>query len=68
MLEDGVKSPNVSLVGPWITRERSADNKKAYWYVGPYDAPVKVTNSCYCVRKLLNTPTKSGEVHVYPVC
>ena len=67
MLEDGVKSPNISLVGPWITRERSADNKKAYWYVGPYNAPVKVTNSCYCVRKLLNTPTKSGDVHVYPV-
>ena len=67
MLEDGVKSPNISLVGPWITRERSSDNKKAYWYVGPYDTPVKVTNSCYCVRKLLNTPTKSGEVHVYPV-
>ena len=67
MLEEDVKSPNISLVGPWITRERSADNKKAYWYVGPYDTPVKVTNSCYCVRKLLNTPTASGKVHVYPV-
>ena len=66
MLEEGVKAPNSSLVGPWITRERSADNKKA-WYVGPYDKPVKVTNSCYCVRKLLNVPTADGTVHVFPV-
>ena len=67
MLEEGVKAPHISLVGPWITRERSADNKKAYWYVGPYDKPVKVTNSCYCVRKLLNVPTADGTVHVFPV-
>lgn len=67
MLEDGVKAPHISLVGPWITRERSADNKKAYWYVGPYDKPVKVTNSCYCARKLLNVPAADGTVHVFPV-
>ena len=67
MLENGVKAPNISLVGPWITRERSADNKKAYWYVGPYDKPVKVTNSCYCARKLLNVPAADGTVHVFPV-
>ena len=28
---------------------------------------VKVTNSCYCVRKLLNVPTADGTVHVFPV-
>ena len=67
MLEDGVRAPSISLVGPWITRERSADNKKAYWYVGPYDKPVKVTNSCYCVRKLLNVPAADGTVHIFPV-
>lgn len=67
MLEEGVRAPSISLVGPWITRERSADNKKAYWYVGPYDKPVKVTNSCYCVRKLLNVPAADGTVHVFPV-
>ena len=67
MLEEGVRAPSISLVGPWITRERSADNKKAYWYVGPHDKPVKVTNSCYCVRKLLNVPAADGTVHIFPV-
>ena len=78
ILEEDVKAPSISLVGSWITREKSADNKKAYWYVGPYDAPVKVTNSCYMVRKLLNVtvrPSGGGgggdtgaeETHTYPV-
>ena len=35
MLEDDVKSPTSLLLVLDYTK-RSADNKKAYWYVGPY--------------------------------
>ena len=59
-------SPDISLVGRWITREKGADNKGAHWFIGDYSHPLMCTHANYMVRGMLVRKNPDGTTTPFP--
>jgi hypothetical protein len=59
-------SPDISLLGRWITREKGADNKGAHWYIGDYSHPLVCTHANYIIRGLLVRKNADGSTTPFP--
>jgi hypothetical protein len=52
---------NISLVGKYLVNEKSADNDKAYWYIGDYSTPKKIKHVSYFIRSMLKSVDEYGK-------
>ncbi len=59
-------SPDLSLLGRWITREKGADNKGSHWFIGDYSNPLMCTHANYMIRGLLMRKNSDGSTTPFP--
>ena len=63
---DNKLSPDISLLGRWITREKGADNKGSHWFIGEFSNPLMCTHANYIVRGLLMRKNHDGSTTPFP--